>query len=153
MRTEWGKVFTRKIGLQTQEEGDEALAAALLERMIEGQADFTNTFRALAEGGARDQFLAPDAFDRWEVDWTARLAREPEPEALTARLKQANPAIIPRNHRVEQAIAAAMEGDLSVATRLIGALARPFDDLPQELADLARPPAEEEVVHRTFCGT
>ncbi len=153
VRAQWAEVFGRKIGLQRREDGDAALAAGLLERMAEEGADFTNTFRALVTGRARDEFTDPLAFDHWEEGWRARLAREPEPEALAARLKQANPAVIPRNHRVEQAIAAAMQGDLSVATRLIGALARPFDDLPEELADLARPPLEEERVQRTFCGT
>ncbi|MDV7142834.1 YdiU family protein [Tropicimonas sp. TH_r6] len=153
MRAEWAAEFARKLGLQKLEDGDANLAADLLERMAAEGADFTNTFRALATGRARDEFTDPLAFDQWEENWRARLAREPEPEGLTARLKQANPAVIPRNHRVEQAIAAAMQGDLSVATRLIGALARPFGDLPEDLADLARPPLENERVQRTFCGT
>ncbi|NDR56468.1 protein adenylyltransferase SelO [Aliiruegeria sabulilitoris] len=153
LRENWSATFRAKIGLVTEEPEDDALVAGLLQRMAEEQADFTNTFRALATGAARDQFTDPTAFDQWEADWRARLAREPEPEALEARLKQVNPAIIARNHRVEQAIAAALDGDLAPTTRLVAALSRPFDDLPGDLADLARPPLEEERVHRTFCGT
>ncbi|SFB79315.1 protein adenylyltransferase SelO [Tropicimonas isoalkanivorans] len=153
VRAAWLGVFRAKLGLTTAEDGDEGLIGELLGRMVAGQADFTNTFRALATGGARDEFVEPEVFDQWERDWTARLAREPEPEALTARLKSANPAVIPRNHRVEQAIAAATDGDLGPATRLIGALARPYDDPTDDLRDLTRPPTEDERVYRTFCGT
>ena len=153
LREEWGKVFGAKIGLETQQEGDGALLTDLLQCMAENQADFTNTFRALASGDAREQFTDPAAFDQWERDWRDRLAREPEPEDLQARLKRSNPAVIARNHRVEEAIAAALEGDLAPTTRLIAALSRPFDDLPEADADLARPPTEDERVHRTFCGT
>jgi uncharacterized protein YdiU (UPF0061 family) len=153
VRTAWLSTFRDKLGLTTAEDGDEGLIGDLLGRMVAGQADFTNTFRALATGTARDEFVEPEVFDQWERDWKARLAREPEPEALPARLNAANPALIPRNHRVEKAIAAATEGDLAPATRLIGALARPYDDPPDDLRDLARPPTEHERVHRTFCGT
>ncbi|MFV0334083.1 MAG: protein adenylyltransferase SelO [Tropicimonas sp.] len=152
-RAAWADVFTRKIGLVTRSAGDGDLAAELLDCMAVAGADFTNTFRALACGTARDHFADPARFDAWAARWQARLAREPEPEALSLRLKAVNPAIIPRNHRVEQVIAAAQSGDLSVAHRLHGALGHPFDDLPEVLSDLARPPAPEERVFCTFCGT
>ncbi|RYH10197.1 YdiU family protein [Tropicimonas sp. IMCC6043] len=153
VRAAWADVFTRKIGLTTREDDDVALVADLLERMAAQEADFTNSFRALKDGASRDQFLEPEAFDQWEARWRARLAREPGLEALPERLASANPAVIPRNHRVEQAIEAAIEGDLAPASRLITALARPFDDLAPDMANLARPPRTEERVLQTFCGT
>ena len=64
----------------------------------------------------------------------------------------ANPAFIPRNHRVEQMIEAAVGGDLAPFERLMGVLSHPYDDQPGA-ADLRRPPAASEVVHATFCGT
>ena len=100
-------------------------------------------------GTARDQFLAPEAFDTWEAGWRARLAREAAPlDVLTA----ANPAFIPRNHRIEQMIQAAVKGDFAPFNRLLEVLAQPFDDQP-DAQDLKRPPEPSEVVQQTFCGT
>ncbi|SNS45252.1 protein adenylyltransferase SelO [Tropicimonas sediminicola] len=153
VRRHWSAVFRAKIGLVTEQPGDDALIGDLLARMVEGQADFTNTFRALAAGTPRDEFLDPAAFDAWEADWRKRLEQDTAPDRLQARLRAANPAIIPRNHRVEQAIDAATQGDMAPAARLVAALSRPFEDLAEDDADLARPPTEAERVHRTFCGT
>ncbi len=149
IEAEWRRVFAAKIGIAEPGEEDAALAGDLLARMAEGRADFTNTFRALIEGGARDQFLDPAAFDAWEARWRARLAREADPEAV---MRAANPAFIPRNHRVEQMIEAAVGGDFKPFERLMGVLSTPYDDQP-DAADLRRPPAASEVVHATFCGT
>ena len=141
--------FCAKIGIADPDADDAALADDLLARMAEGRADFTNTFRALLEGGARDQFLDPAAFDAWEAGWRARIAREPDPDAV---MRGANPAVIPRNHRVEQMIEAAVAGDYTPFERLLDVLARPYEDQPGA-ADLRRPPAASEVVRATFCGT
>ncbi|HBS50505.1 MAG TPA: YdiU family protein [Rhodobacteraceae bacterium] len=149
MQQHWLRRFRAKIGLTTEEDDDLALISDLLTRMAQNQADFTNTFRALLTGRARDQFTDPAAFDAWEVEWQARLAREPDPREVMAA---ANPAVIPRNHRIEQMIAAAVEGDHAPFHRLNAVLARPFED-DTEAADLRRPPAPDEVVPATFCGT
>ncbi|MEI4486570.1 YdiU family protein [Frigidibacter sp. MR17.14] len=145
----WLARFRAKLGLVTEEDGDLELIEALLTRMAEGRADFTRSFRGLAEGTARDEFLDRGAYDGWHADWQARLAREPA--GAEARLRAANPAIIPRNHRVEEAIAAAVEGDLAPFHALSAALSQPFDvavDSPFRLA-----PLEDQRVLRTFCGT
>ena len=149
IETEWHHAFGRKIGIAAPGPEDAALVADLLTRMAAGRADFTNTFRALLEGGARDQFLDPAAFDAWEAGWRARLAREADPQAV---MRAANPAFIPRNHRMEQMIEAALAGDLGPFERLLDVLSRPFEDQP-DAADLRRPPAPSEVVQATFCGT
>ncbi len=146
----WLDRFRAKIGLGTAQEGDLALISDLLDRLAANQADFTNTFRALATGNApRDQFTVPAAFDAWADRWHARLEGEEAPEA---RMRAANPAFIPRNHRVEQMIAAAVEGDYDPFFRLLAVLSKPYDDQP-EAADLTRPPQPSEVVPATFCGT
>ncbi len=150
-RHEWARVFRAKLGLAREEDGDPDLAIRLLETMAAQNADFTNVFRGLADGTARDWFTDPAAFEAWEAEWRARLARE-EGEA-TARLKAANPAIIPRNHRVEETIRAALSGDLGPARRLHTALAAPFADPDAKTRPYTRPPAESEIVHATFCGT
>jgi serine/tyrosine/threonine adenylyltransferase len=149
----WLDVFRAKIGLATAEDGDAELIQTLLTRMETLRADFTNTFRALGSDAARDAFLDPAGFDAWETEWRARLGREgAAPGERVDAMARVNPAVIPRNHRVEEAIRAGVAGDFTPFHRLVGVLARPFDDQP-EAADLRRPPAEDEVVRQTFCGT
>jgi hypothetical protein len=111
------------------------------------RADFTNTFRALGTPGARDEFLDPAGYDAWERDWRARLVREgATPEDRRAAMEAANPAVIPRNHRVEEAIAPA-SGRLRAVPPARRGSGAPFEDQPEN-ADLRRPPAEDEVVGR-----
>jgi len=153
-----------KIGLASDREEDTDLAFDLLHRMSEQQADFTNTFRALcdvaagdAEGdeAVRSQFDDPVVFDDWAAKWRQRLVGESRSDAERRNAMRAvNPAYIPRNHRVQQAIAAAAGDDMNLQPleELLTVISRPFDD-HTTLADYARPPRPEEVVHRTFCGT
>ena len=145
----WLKRFGAKIGLADPTPEDAPLIEGLLKRMADNQADFTNTFRALLEGSARDQFADPEAFDTWESDWRARLAEETEPEAVMAR---ANPVFIPRNHRIEQMIEAAVQDDTAPFHRMMTVLADPFADQPDH-AELRKAPLPDEVVPATFCGT
>ena len=149
IQAHWLNIFGRKIGLAEATPGDEPLITGLLARMAEGQADFTNTFRALAAGRARDQFTDPAAFDTWETGWKERLEQEDDPQAL---MRRANPSVIPRNHRIKQMIEAAVAGDYAPFDRLMKVLATPFDDHEDD-ADLKRPPQPSEVVQATFCGT
>jgi uncharacterized protein YdiU (UPF0061 family) len=146
---EWVGLFRAKIGLITVEDGDEDLISDILARMAGGRADFTNTFRALSGDKARDQFLNPDAFDQWEPAYRARLARESGDTPHD--MDQINPAVIPRTHRIEEAIQAAVTGNLEPAKTLIAALSTPFD-VPS-VRHLTRPPEPDEIVPQTFCGT
>jgi uncharacterized protein YdiU (UPF0061 family) len=153
---EWHGVLRRKLGLKTAEDSDPALALDLLALMAENGADFTRTFRALSGPDprtARNEFIDPTAFDPWLVRWQERLAMEQRAEAdRIAAMQAANPARIPRNHRIEQAIEAAVAGDLGPFETLMAALAHPFDDDPA-FAAYTDPPAEGEHVTHTFCGT
>ncbi|MHA6347015.1 protein adenylyltransferase SelO [Roseivivax sp. CAU 1761] len=149
IRAHWERRFAAKIGISEPRGEDRDLVADLLTRMQAGGADFTNTFRALLHGTARDEFTDPASFDGWAERWQRRIAGEPDPKAVMAR---ANPAIIPRNHRIEEAIAAAVAGDDAPFHRLGAALATPFSDDPAH-ADLRRAPRPDEVVQATFCGT
>ncbi len=157
----------RKLGLPCDGgRGDDAardVARGLLDTMAAQRADFTLTFRGLGslrrddvggDAAIRSLFEDPAAFDGWVTTWRALLVREgvedgPRIEAMRAT----NPAFIPRNHRIEQAIRAlvdhADEGPLDALLEVTG---RPFDEHPDH-AEYAAPPAEHEVVHRTFCGT
>ena len=93
------------------------------------------------------------AFDAWLKAWRLRLAREDVATDARARAMRAvNPAFIPRNHRVEEAIVAGRAGDFVPFETLVRVLERPYEDQP-EVAYLAEPPRPEERVRRTFCGT
>ena len=152
----------RKLGLSTEQAGDAALAQDLLTRMAANQADFTLTFRRLAdastgpEGDAevRALFADPTAYDAWAVEWRQRLRLEPATAQDTAAaMRAANPAYIPRNHQVEAVIQAGVERqDFQPFEVMLNVVTRPYDDQPgmERYATPARP---GERVLRTFCGT
>jgi len=152
-----------KIGLTgAQAEGDEALVEGLLDVMAVARADFTLTFRGLAdlltddtaEAVRRMGFADPAPFAAWAAAWRARLATDGiAPAARAARMRALNPRYIPRNHLIEAAIAAAVDqDDFTPFEALCDVLARPFDDQPGR-ERFAAPPRPEEVVQQTFCGT
>ncbi len=152
----------RKLGLSTCEEGDAAIGDALLDAMHRNQADFTSTFRALCDAaesaggdsGVRALFAVPQHYDEWAVRWRARLAREPMEPSLRARsMRAANPAFIPRNHRIEQAIVAAVEReDFGPFEELSKVLSQPYRS-QDAFSRYAEPPQPGERVLQTFCGT
>jgi uncharacterized protein YdiU (UPF0061 family) len=110
-------------------------------------ADFTNTFAALQNDSAQDQFTDRAAYEAWAVSWRARISQENDPKAIMAKT---NPVVIPRNHRIEEMIQAAVAGDFAPFERLNAALATPYTTTD---ADLHRAPLAAEIVPATFCGT
>ncbi len=150
----------KKLGLQTAEEGDSERVQNLLNAMQENKADFTLVFRRLSEtnlperADARALFENPASFDAWHNDWQQRLSREPMDDAARASaMRQANPAVIPRNYLVEEALAAAItQGDFQPFHALLQILQHPFDNQPAN-ARYAEIPPQTETIYRTFCGT
>jgi uncharacterized protein YdiU (UPF0061 family) len=152
----------KKIGLFTMRDSDEALIQDLLDAMAKNQADFTLTFRKLGDAAGdpagnthvRAQFMDPAVFDEWAGRWRARTAQEPQAAAeRRAAMHAVNPAFIPRNHRVEAVIQAAVnDEDYAPFEDLVKVLAKPFEDQPGDAA-YADPPLPDQRVLRTFCGT
>jgi uncharacterized protein YdiU (UPF0061 family) len=120
----------------------------LLEIMAREKWDFTNTFRNLNPAAETPELGA------WQAKWKARLLRQTQPfEDALARMRQSNPVVIPRNHKVEEALAAAVDsGDLRPMHRLIEALANPFEDASEKEHYRNPAPAGSET-YQTFCGT
>tara|TARA_R110002096_G_scaffold199271_17_gene383128 strand:- start:698 stop:2161 length:1464 start_codon:yes stop_codon:yes gene_type:complete len=151
--------FAMKIGLDRKNAEDWKLVEELLAAMKAGEADFTLVFRhlsAVAFEHRNDEvitglFREPAEIAQWLVRWRERLATDDRDEAL-GRMKQANPVIIARNHRVEEAIRAGYEDDFEPFHRLNNALQRPFEE-DAEFQEYETPPRPEEVVQATFCGT
>jgi uncharacterized protein YdiU (UPF0061 family) len=151
-----------KIGLSTEEDGDLDLIQALLVAMQEQEADFTLTFRRLSDlaesssnsAGFAASFKSPEAIEPWLARWQERLSRDPQTTVARANaMRSINPAFIPRNHRIEQAIVAAVEEhDFSLFEALLAVLAKPYEDQPA-FAPYAQPPEMSERVLETFCGT
>ena len=119
------------------------------------EVDFTLFFRRLTRvAGGEDSktlaamFSSSEPFEEWFAKWRTKA----DPARHLADMRAANPILIPRNHRVEQAIQSAYRGDFSPFHRLVDALAAPYAD-QVEYADLETPPRPEEVIHETFCGT
>jgi uncharacterized protein YdiU (UPF0061 family) len=155
----WIAGLRRKIGLVTSEEGDPALVSALLDLMQRAGADFTLTFRRLcdaADGGPEDILGAapPIELAQWLGAWRSRLARDPQSPADRARsMRTANPAYVPRNHRVEAALAAATEqADFGPFNEMLQVWSLPYEEQPGREAYLT-PPLPAERVLQTFCGT
>jgi uncharacterized protein YdiU (UPF0061 family) len=146
----------RKLGLRVEREGDLELADDLLERMAANGADFTLTFRRLAEGDVRvrELFADPVACDVWMARWRTRLGEEAvSAEDRASAMRLANPAFIPRNHLVQALIDAAVEReDFQPFEEMLDVIARPYEGRPGlERYGLAA--RAEERVTRTFCGT
>ena len=151
----WLTGMRAKLGLFTADPDDAALVAALLTWMQSTRADFTNTFRMLCTAGAADELAQADAvFRAWHRQWQTRIERQPQsPAEAVAQMQRSNPAVVPRNHKVEEALAAATdEGDLGPVERLMAALANPYDHT-RSRPEFSSPPPPGGHPYRTFCGT
>jgi serine/tyrosine/threonine adenylyltransferase len=167
------KGIRRKLGLADNEDEerrleDVSLARDLLAAMAANRADFTLTFRRLcdaaaspdgdSDGGARSLFDDLSAFDAWAARWRRRIGLAPDDRIVAAQdraasMRRFNPAYIPRNHRIEAAITAAVErDDFGPFETLVTVLSQPFED-QAGYEHYAEPPQPHERVVRTFCGT
>ena len=159
---EWLGIMRAKIGLSKAGEGDLELIQGLLGIMSDQKADFTLTFRDLSfaakevpveQWQVRSHFDQPANFDAWAQQWTSRLQQENLSDGdRQTTMQKVNPRFIPRNHRVEEALAAAQAGDTQPFEKLTTVLEQPFDEQPEN-AEYATPPMPDEVVQQTFCGT
>ncbi|RTE10137.1 protein adenylyltransferase SelO [Paenibacillus whitsoniae] len=151
----WLSEMREKLGIYHEEPEDESLIEELLRIMQIYRADYTNTFRALTWDKYEDTALSgTPEFTQWLALWEARLSRQPESKASSHQLmRRRNPAVIPRNHRVEEALQAAVnQGDYSSIERLLAALAAPFAHAPEQ-TDFAALPVPSSEPYRTYCGT
>ncbi len=155
----WLTGMRSKLGLFTAQPDDQQLVDGLLTWMHDTKADFTNTFRMLttarelADDDATGTMTMDHAFVEWRGRWLLRLADQPQSSSeVTTLMQRSNPAVIPRNHKVEEALAAAGEGDLTVLERLLAALEAPYDH-ERSRPEFISPPPEGGRPYRTFCGT
>jgi serine/tyrosine/threonine adenylyltransferase len=180
---QWQQTICAKIGFRQAKTDFVVLGEQLLSMMEDQKADFTNVFRSLSEGGrdvklvnpsiSNEQTSGQTPSDRslWYSNFLLQF-KDPTPAKIWLHrwlkslsdvnqsledaqylMKSVNPAFIPRNHRVEEAIRAAIyENDLSVADKLIQVLSNPYDNQPLN-EEWRQPPTDNQKVIRTFCGT
>ncbi|MCA1031163.1 YdiU family protein [Bacillus timonensis] len=154
-RSEWLTGMRAKLGLFNEEEEDKQLVEELLTLMERYKVDYTNTLVALTFDKVEDTVLkGKEAFDKWYQQWQERLGRQTESKEQSVELmKNSNPAVIPRNHRVEEALEAAVScGDYSVMERLVGVLSNPYAHSAEQV-EYAKVPEDRDEGYRTFCGT
>lgn len=151
----WLAGMRMKLGITGLEDEDESLIASLLQIMQNHRADYTNTFRAFTLGKISElSMYGTPEFTEWQEKWQARLSRQQTSEEASQELmRSSNPAVIPRNHRVEEALEAAVEReDYSVMRRLLDVLRNPFAHSPEQEEYRALPESTGRP-YRTFCGT
>ena len=143
----WAEGMAAKLGLVTT---DRELTVDILKLMRLQKIDFTQFFRALSAGTARTLFTEPEPFDAWAARRAFLLPADRA--AVAAAMDRVNPVYIPRNHRVEEALAAAAEGEMGPFRRLADVVSRPFEERPG-LEDYAGPAPASSVPYITYCGT
>ncbi|WP_182503525.1 protein adenylyltransferase SelO [Peribacillus huizhouensis] len=149
----WLAGMRAKLGMFNEETEDEALINSLLILMQKHHADYTNTFSALTFDKQEDTVLfGTPEFTQWYEIWQARLSRQQESkDSVNQLMRNSNPAIIPRNHRVEEALEAAVQGDYSVMERLLDVLSNPYAHSTEQ-AEYSTLPVSA-TPYQTFCGT
>lgn len=151
----WRAGMRAKLGLFNEEQEDDAIFSGLLSAMQKYKADYTNTFRDLSydELEGSDLYQSSE-FRDWLDLWRARLRRQQQSwDSVQKLMLSSNPALIPRNHRVEEALAAAVEhGDYRVMERLLKVLSNPYAHSPEQ-EEYSVLPEPSPIPYRTFCGT
>jgi serine/tyrosine/threonine adenylyltransferase len=155
----WLAGMRSKIGLSTEDILDQELIVDLLKLMEAGHADFTLVFRRLSQvlrgdnDAVRNLFKEPDAFDAWSERWQKRREKEDVVAETSAQaMDRVNPIYIPRNHKVEEALAAAVNQDMTPFMKLLGVVIHPFEEVAGNEA-YAEPAPATNRPYKTFCGT
>ncbi|MBB5174648.1 protein adenylyltransferase SelO [Texcoconibacillus texcoconensis] len=154
-KEQWFSGMRAKLGLFNEEANDESLIDRLLGMMQKSNADYTNTFRLLTmENPSETDLYGKEGFDEWYDEWQKRLnEQEQSKEDAHELMRNNNPAVIPRNHRVEEALQAAVEEeDYSVMEHLLDVLSNPYAYSPEQ-EEYCTLPENTGVPYRTYCGT
>lgn len=153
-KNNWISGMRAKLGIFNEEASDEELIKNLLNIMQKHKVDYTNTFRALTIGDLNGlEIFNSEEFKEWYKIWQERLSRQDESKDLSKKLmKSSNPAVIPRNHRVEEALEAAEKGDYSVMDKLLDVLINPFE-YSKDQEEYAKLPKSSSCKYKTYCGT
>ncbi len=151
----WLEMMRKKIGLFREENEDETLITTLLSWMQKNKTDYTNTFCSLIKKDLlKDKLFEGTTFLNWYKQWQTRITKNKKPlESSLNLMRNTNPLIIPRNHKVEEVLhAASNKGDLMPMYNLLEVLQKPYEERSEIIA-YQYPPTPSEQVYQTFCGT
>lgn len=151
----WLSGMKKKLGLFNEEEKDEHIIETLLNLMKKYKADYTNTFLNLTLGNINNiEMFSKEDFKEWYKLWQERLKRQSESmEDSIELMKKNNPVVIPRNHRVEEALSAAVNNnDYTVINKLLEAINNPYDysNVSEYYSESPKPTSCH---YKTYCGT
>lgn len=150
----WYDGMRKKLGLFNEDENDIYLIEALLTLMEHHKADYTNTFRLLTINKIEDiEFYNTEDFKKWYELWQLRLSKQEQSQDECIKLMQSNnPRVIPRNHRVEEALEAAVNNnDYTIMYSLLNAITKPYDYSIED--DYTKLPKTTSCKYKTYCGT
>ena len=153
-KNKWHSMMSDKLGLLGIDKEDQNIILDLLRWMQSNNADYTNTFYDLTyENIGINKLYEQIEFKNWHLKWQARIEKNEEPRSKSiARMKYNNPVLIPRNHRVDQALQAANIGDYSICNKLLSVLEEPYK-AQKSKSPYQQQPKENERIYQTFCGT
>ena len=147
----WLNMMRNKLGLFGIEEKDKFLILDLLTWMHQKKIDYTNTFCHLMNN-KKDEKYEDINFQNWKKRWKERLLiNNNKPEKSIDLMRSVNPLVIPRNHKVEEAIDATGRGDLKPINQLLNILSNPYTE--QENVLNYQSPSNQNDKYQTFCGT
>jgi uncharacterized protein YdiU (UPF0061 family) len=149
----WLNMMRKKLGLFGKKKQDENLINQLLSWMSQNNADYTNTFCYLMkEDFVKDKSFQNSSFKKWYKEWRNRIKQNKKPDNLSLNLmRSTNPLVIPRNHKVEEALDAANNNDLVPLHNLLQVLKKPYERPEKKEYQLTPLPSNKE--YKTFCGT
>ena len=150
----WEDGMRKKLGLYNKQDSDLDLINELFAIMEAKKADYTNTFRALTLDKFNEMYIFETGeYKEWYDKWIRRLANQDQTlEEAKKLMRDNNPSVIPRNHRVEEALENAERGDLGLVDKLLKVLENPYE-YSKDQEEYAKLPPESQVAYKTFCGT
>ena len=150
----WFEMMRKKLGLLGQDAKDEKLIIDLLTWMHKNKADYTNTFCFLMNQNFQNKKIySSQSFIDWKKQWQDRLKiNTNSPEVSLKLMHSSNPLVVPRNHKVEEALESANGGDLNPTKNLLKILEKPYEN-KKEISEYQSPAPPSDKIYKTFCGT
>ena len=148
----WLNMMRDKLGLFGDDKNDQTLINKLLDWMKNNNADYTNTFCHLMGVKLDDEIYKNDDFKNWYNEWQKRLKLNNSSDKHLELMKKNNPLVIPRNHKVEEALTDADKGNLKTMNKFLKVLIKPYS-VQENIIEFQKPAPISDEKYQTFCGT
>ena len=148
----WLNMMRDKLGLFGDDKNDQTLINKLLDWMKSNNADYTNTFCHLMGVELDDEIYKNDDFKNWYNEWQKRLKLNNSSDKHLELMKKNNPVVIPRNHKVEEALTDADKGNLKTMNKFLKVISNPYS-VQENIIEFQKPAPISDEKYQTFCGT